>query len=183
MANFIAVDDVQAEQIKPFGRAGSRTQVLVKFSVSGAPREFVEIYATTDIGAFDAPRLGTIPINLHSNEYSAMLDLVAGMRYEIRCCPRTTTNGDPDETMDGESWVDRCNTIGFVTEADADFRSRSSFPLFPATEHSGVRTTFEYSGKARVRIPSIRCGLATSAPDSKSSRLTESRVALVGCSR
>lgn len=131
MANFIAVDDVQAEQIKPFGRAGSRTQVLVKFSVSGAPREFVEVYATTDIGAFDAPRLGTIPINLHSNEYSAMLDLVAGMRYEIRCCPRTTTNGDPDETMDGESWVDRCNTIGFVTEADADFPKPVIFSAIP----------------------------------------------------
>lgn len=147
----IAVDDVQAEQLRPFGRAGSSTQVLVKFSVSGAPREFVEVYATTDIGAFDAPLLGTVPINLHSTEYSIMLDLVAGMSYEIRCCPRTTTNGVPDETMDGEPWENQCNTIRFVTEADA-----GSFPkpvIFSAIPR---HTTLRHRNHIRIQWESPR---------------------------
>lgn len=151
----IDVEDVQASQLRPFGPPGSATQVLVTFSVSGVAREFVEVYVTTDIGAFDASLVGRVPINFHSNEYSIALSLIAGMVFEIRCCPRTTTNGIPDKIMDDEPWENSCSAIRFATEADP-LPERPSKPRPEIVDVISHHATLHQKNRITLRWRSVR---------------------------
>lgn len=125
-----------------------RAKVLVKFNVYGIifPDSVVQFYAA---GASD-PSLGIYldDLELSQNEhfgYSTILDLDAATVYQIHLCPRTVTDGTPDNYIEGEYWDTFRTAVAFTTQGTSatppgPFSAPTISSVFPrqATLHDGA---------------------------------------------
>jgi hypothetical protein len=129
------ISNLQIKQLPPIETSAAKVQVT--FDVLGVfgPDDIVQIYAGDRSG--DLSNL-VAKTDLNMTEhfgYSEILDLTAGEFYAIGCCPRTVTDHQVNDTIDGQDWQGLCLWQEFTTQA-----APGPGTNLPAPQITGIRT-------------------------------------------
>jgi hypothetical protein len=108
------------EQETPF--TAGNTKLFVQFEIIGAKPDFVQIYAvnygeTTPAGLADIA--ASVDVSDAASIYFREIVVQAGAVYTIWLCPRTGSQDEPDDQIDGEYWEGLCVGQTIVTKSDS----------------------------------------------------------------
>jgi hypothetical protein len=85
--------------------------ILAQFTVTGVKPDFVQVYAA-NLGETDPAGLGDLvdkqDLTIPHSTYDSVFTVPAGYLYRIWLCPRTGTEDNPDELIDGQYWEGFC---------------------------------------------------------------------------
>ena len=111
MATNIKINSIK--QLQPISAPAS---VQIDFVVLGILPDIVQIYASGVSGQVGS-LVDKVDINPPENTYGTIVTLAAGTAFFISLCPRTLTNGVPDDKMDDKDWQTFCSMVPFTTQA------------------------------------------------------------------
>jgi hypothetical protein len=99
---------------------GQIANLLINYQINGILPDFVQVYAVNAASA-DTSLVGPgtfvqdFDVSPPEGIYHQTLQLSAGTIYTIFLCPRTGSQDNPDNTIDGEYWESSCVFTTFTT--------------------------------------------------------------------
>lgn len=103
------------KQIGPI--TNTSAQVQVSFDLLGILPDFVQIYAANAAGSGPANLADSVDVSPPEDHYDRIITLQAGTFYTIYACPRTGSQDNPDEYIDGEHWDSYCAMQNILTQS------------------------------------------------------------------
>jgi hypothetical protein len=100
------------KQLPPI--TSTTAQVQVSFEIHGILPDFVQIYAVNAAGTGLGVLVDKVDMSPPEINYDDPITLQAGTLYTIHACPRTGTEQNPDEMIDGAYWESYC-VAGTIT--------------------------------------------------------------------
>lgn len=102
-------------QVQPIASPAS---IMIQFTVLGILPDKVQVYAG-GVGGQLAELKDEVDIAPPEIDYASTFELASGTAYRIHLCPRTTTDGVPDDKIDDVFFETFCTRLDFTTQAPA----------------------------------------------------------------
>ncbi len=138
------------KQIAPITATVAKVQV--SFDLSGTLPDFVQIYAVTATASGPSNLIATVDMKPPTTQYDEIIALQAGTYYTLYICPRTGSEGTPDDQIDGVYWETYCAVASITTQAVSSSPGGNLPPPtithiipYPATIKQDSSMTIEWS--------------------------------------